>query len=312
VAALTACSGLPIVEAPGENQSSRVDHLVIHFTGESFGESLRLLTERTEIPVSAHYLVPTRGDPSYPRKRLRIYRLVDDERRAWHAGESYWRGVASLNARSIGIEIVNESRCVQSDASAEARAPESQHCKFLDYDPEQIELVIELACDILARHPGIDPVDIVGHADIAPDRRVDPGPTFPWRALYDRGIGAWYDSDTVTAYLERFEAQPPEVAQLQRALNAYGYRVEESGVADPRTRFALRAFQMHYRPADWSGRPDPETAAILFALIAKYRPAALPGLLAEDRATVAADALAAERDGPESPQPACGRGRRSL
>lgn len=281
LAALGACGRLPIVDLPAANQSSRVDHLVIHFTGENFAESTRLLAQRTVPPVSAHYLVPAHGDPTYPHRRVRVYRLVEEQQRAWHAGQSYWNGLVSLNARSIGIEIVNESRCAESSSVDGNRAPENQDCAFVPYGREQIELVVELARQILARHPTIDPVAVVGHADIAPDRRVDPGPTFPWHTLYEHGIGAWPDEEAVLKYLERFAARPPTLMLLQRALVAYGYRLEASGNADPQTRFVVRAFQMHYRPADWSGQPDPETAAVLFALLEKYRPRALGALLAE-------------------------------
>lgn len=286
--ALAGCTSLRYVDVPAQNQSSRVDHLVIHFTGESFGEAIRLLTERAEIPVSAHYVVPASGDPTYPRRRLRIYRLVDEQQRAWHAGESYWRGAEALNSRSIGIEIVNLSRCTEIDTDLEPATPENLRCAFEDYDPEQLELVIELVRDILDRYPRIDPEDVVGHADIAPDRRADPGPTFPWHALYEHGIGAWYDDDTVASYRVRFQTEPPSLTQLQLALNAYGYRAQASGELDPQTRFALRALQMHYRPSSWSGQPDVETAAILFALVEKYRPSALTDLqepfVARDRA----------------------------
>ena len=277
---LAACGGLRFVDVPAANQSSRVDYLVIHFTGEDFAESMRLLTERTGNPVSAHYVVPESADATYPRRRLRVYRLVDEQQRAWHAGESYWHGDTALNARSIGIEVVNRSQCVDIAPDLESRTPENQTCMFHEYEPEQLELVMALARDILDRYPRIDPVDVVGHADIAPGRRVDPGPKFPWRMLYEHGIGAWYDEETVSKYLSRFVARPPELALLQRALEAYGYQVQDSGVYDPQTRFVLRAFQMHYRPSNWSGQADAETAAILFALIEKYRPAELIDLLA--------------------------------
>ena len=275
--ALIACAPLRFVDAVSENQGSRIEHIVIHFTSVDFAESLRLLTERTERPVSAHYLVPENGDPTYPHRRLRVYRLVGDDQRAWHAGQSHWRGDTALNSSSIGIEIVNRSGCVAVAPGNEPGSPEDR-CEFRDYDAEQIELVIELVLDILRRHPGIDPVDIVGHSDIAPDRRLDPGPKFPWRRLYERGIGAWYDEDTVQRYRERFEAQPPALALLQRALAAYGYDVDDTGEHDARTQLALRAFQMHFRPSDWSGRPDAETAAIVFALLEKYRPRSLDAL----------------------------------
>ncbi|HEX9876232.1 MAG TPA: N-acetylmuramoyl-L-alanine amidase [Gammaproteobacteria bacterium] len=177
--ALAACGPLRFVDVLAETQTSRIDHLVIHFTGENYAESMRLLTQRTEAPVSAHYLVPAPGDPAYPRRRLRVHRLVDERQRAWHAGESYWDDATELNARSIGIEIVNESRCLDIDPDLEPNTPENQRCVFRDFDPEQIELVIALARDILDRYPEMDPEDVVGHADIAPERRVDPGPTFP-------------------------------------------------------------------------------------------------------------------------------------
>ena len=276
--ALLACTPLRFVDAVSENQSGRIHHVVIHFTSADFAESLRLLTERTERPVSAHYLVPENGDPSYPRRRLRVYRLVDDDQRAWHAGQSHWHGETALNGSSIGIEIVNRSSCVPEVPGNEPVTPEDR-CEFLDYDPEQIELLIELALDILRRHPGIDPVDIVGHSDIALDRRLDPGPKFPWSRLYEHGIGAWYDEDTARRYRERFESQPPALALLQRGLAAYGYDVDDTGEHDARTQLALRAFQMHFRPSDWSGQPDAETAAIVFALLEKYRPRSLDALL---------------------------------
>ena len=267
---LAGCGPLRFVDVASENHGGRVEQLVFHYTSTGFAESLRLLTQRTGRPVSAHYLVPENGDPSYPGRRLRVYRLVEEGRSAWHAGQSYWRGERGLNGSSIGIEVVQQPEC----SATEFPMPR-ESCFFLDFDPEQIDLVIELALDILERHPNIDPVDVVGHADIAPDRRVDPGPTFPWRRLHEHGIGAWYDDDTVAEYLARFEIRPPHIAQLQRALRAYGYDIEDSGEIDYRTGVVLRAFQMHFRPSDYSGVPDAETAAILFALLEKYQPEVL-------------------------------------
>lgn len=278
-----ACSTQRAIDSPSVNRSSRVDHIVIHFTGEPFAEAMRLLTERTEIPVSAHYLVPEHGDPSYSRRRLRVHRLVDESERAWHAGDSHWRGVEALNARSIGIELVNRSRCIDMTPRHVPSTPSSQRCAFEPFDPEQVALVIALLKDLLARYPRIDPEDIVGHADIAPERRADPGPLFPWQVLHAHGIGAWYDDATMVAYRRQFESRPPSLLRLQRALRAYGYGVEDTGVLDAQTGFALRAFQMHFRPSDWSGRPDAETAAILYALLEKYRPTELAALETRER-----------------------------
>ena len=186
-------------------------------------------------------------------------------------------GADALNDTSIGIKIVNQSACIDNDL--ETPAPEIQTCRFLDYPEEQIEMLVSLASDILQRYPDIDPIDVIGHGDIAPDRRVDPGPLFPWKRLYDNGIGAWYDNQSVEAFRERFAAGPPEVGVIQRALQAYGYAIEESGENDVLTRFVVRAFQMHFRPEIATGVIDTETAAILFALLEKYRPDALVEIL---------------------------------
>ena len=273
-----ACTPLHYVNVVSENQSGRVKYLIIHFTSENFDESLRLLTERTERPVSSHYLVPENDDPSYPGRRLKVYRLVEEDHRAWHAGRSYWRGNTDLNSRSIGIEIVNRSACSADDGVSVLDNPEV-HCEFLAYDAEQIELVMKLALDILRRHPSIEPDDILAHSDIAPNRKLDPGPTFPWRRLFEHGIGAWYDEDTVQHFRKRFKTRPVDILLLQKGLAAYGYDVDKTGELDKRTQYALRAFQMHFRPSDWSGRPDAETAAIVFALLEKYRPRALETLI---------------------------------
>lgn len=269
---LAACSSIPIVDVPSANQNTRINHLVIHFTSEDFAESLRLLSQKTDRPVSVHYLVPEPGDPTYGDRRLRVYRLVEEDRRAWHAGVSYWDGADVLNDTSIGIEIVNRSACVDSNPEAPESTPEDQHCTFLDFPEEQIDLVVRLVKDIAARNPDIDPVDVIGHGDIAPGRRVDPGPKFPWKRLYDEGVGAWYDDDTVMKYRQRFKSGLPSAFEVQEALARYGYAVEPTGELDPQTRFVLRSFQMHFRPSSYSGAIDSETAAILYALNEKYRP----------------------------------------
>jgi N-acetyl-anhydromuramyl-L-alanine amidase AmpD len=265
------CSSMQLIDVPSENHNSRIQYLVIHFTSENFAESLRLLTRRTDNPVSVHYLVPEPGDDTYDRPSLRIHRLVPESRRAWHAGRSFWAGADALNDTSVGIEIVNQSACVDNDPETESPTPEDQTCRFLDYPEEQLALVIELAQDILERNPEIDPVDVIGHGDIAAGRRVDPGPHFPWKRLYANGIGAWYDDETVAMYREQFDQEAPDLASIQAALGKYGYLIEETGKNDTQTRFVMRSFQMHFRPSDASGEIDAETAAILFALNDKYR-----------------------------------------
>ena len=273
------CSTLPMVDVPSANQNSRIRFLVIHFTSEHFAESMRLLTGRDGSPVSVHYVVPEPGDETYAGASLRVHRLVAEERRARHAGASYWGGAQSLNDTSIGIEVVNRSTCVNNDPDTETPTPEEQTCHFLEFPEEQIVLVITLARDILDRNPDIDPVDVIGHGDIAPTRRMDPGPRFPWKRLYENGIGPWYDDEIVMKYRQRFEGTELHLSMIQRALSVYGYDIAETAENDVQTRFVVRAFQMHFRPAEATGQVDAETVAILLALIEKYRPRALEALL---------------------------------
>ena len=273
---MTGCSNVIYIESA--NQNSRVDYVVIHATSANFAESVRLLTTRTGYPVSAHYLIPDENDPTYGHRRLRLHQFVEESQRAWHAGVSYWAGDTGLNARSIGIEIVNEFSCELNTDAAEDIGPDALVCDFPMFSEAQIEMLIELLRGIQQRHPRIGPLDFVAHSDIAVPhrRRSDPGPHFPWRRLYDEGIGAWYDEETRLQYVERFENRPPTVERLQAALLRLGYLVEPTGELDHQTRFAVRAFQLHFRPSDYRGMPDVETAAILWSLIEKYRGGDLP------------------------------------
>ena len=266
---MVACSG--IVEIESTNQNSRIDYVVIHATSENFEESVRLLTTRTSNPVSSHYLIPAENDPTYSRNRVRLHQFVDEEQRAWHAGVSYWGGETALNDRSIGIEIVNEFKCGEAWKLTRASEPELLQCSFVPFTEAQIDLLIELLQGILERYPNINPLDIVGHSDIAILRRSDPGPLFPWKRLYLAGIGAWYDEESKLRYESQFARQLPAESELQAALQALGYQIELTGELDNQTRFALRALQLHFRPADYSGNPDVESMAILWSLLEKYR-----------------------------------------
>ena len=275
---LAGCEHSTIVDAPSENQNGRVNFLVLHFTTENFADSLALLTEASNRPVSSHYLIPEPYDPTYGERDLKVFRLVPESRRAWHAGRSFWKDEEALNNRSIGIELVNRSYCVGDTPLEELTEPPL--CFFSDYAPEQIALLIDLAHGILRRHPDIDPTEVVGHSDIAPLRKVDPGPRFPWQQLYRAGIGAWYDDDTVLRYRERFQDVLPSATIVQRGLSEYGYPIEETGNHDATSRKVMRAFQMHFLPSAVSGEIDLETVAVLFALLDKYRPERIQALLA--------------------------------
>ena len=137
----------------------------------------------------------------------------------------------------------------------------------------------DLLGEILERHPDIKPTHIVGHSDVAPARKIDPGPRFPWERLAKLGYGAWFDDETVIHYWERFLVEPLPLINIQNALATYGYGIESTGEDDEQTRNVLRAFQLHFRPYRVNREADVETTAILFALIEKYYPEQLDELL---------------------------------
>ena len=258
-----------------ENQDTRVRIIVIHHTTGDFHDSFHVLTKKTSRPVSSHYLIPEPGDPSYPEKDLKLYALVSEDKRAWHAGSSYWAGKTSLNDMSVGIELVNQTYCRNSEHAIPAEQEDQEPariCFYPDFDDTQLAILTDLLKGILERHPDVKPTDITGHADITPQRKIDPGPRFPWQRLYRLGYGAWYDDDTVFKYWEQFRQEMPPVLTLQTALNAYGYKIELSGENDKQSRNVVRAFQMHFLPWQVSGEFTDQTVAILYALLEKYRP----------------------------------------
>lgn len=284
--ALTACMNngfyhtthgdFPVETVPSKNASERVRFLVLHYTSSDFGRSLEVLTEPTAYPVSAHYLVPEPGDPSYPDSKLRVYQLVDESRRAWHAGPGKWEDRNQLNDQSIGIEIVNRAHCHPPVETVLQEAGE-EVCFFPEFDDEQIKLVIALAKDILARYPDITPTRVIGHGDIRPYRKVDPGPRFPWAKLAAAGVGAWYDDNTAVRYLEilrnETDSTPESIRRrFARWLADYGYGIDPEKATDEDISIYTRAFQYHFRPWKVDGQVDVQSQAILLALLEKYFP----------------------------------------
>ncbi|WP_285421303.1 N-acetylmuramoyl-L-alanine amidase [Pseudomonas sp. efr-133-TYG-23] len=239
-----------------ERNGESVRQVILHYTAAPFAASLRTLTQAA---VSAHYLLPDPDDPGYRAagyEELRVFRLVDERQCAWHAGASQWGGRDNLNARSIGIEIVNLAR------------DEAGVFVFPGFAEAQIEALTALLHDVLGRYPQIEPTDILGHSDVAYWRKSDPGPRLPWQRLSEAGLGAWFDESTRAMYQRRFcVGLPPEV-EVERAFQRYGYKPAQNRQAfESRT----RAFQMHFRPRDYRGVLDAETCAILYALNEKYR-----------------------------------------
>ena len=270
VASLAGCAISKFVVVESENFDERIRHIVIHYTSENFEESLRLLTKRTSYPVSSHYLIPEKDDPTYLPTRLKVHRLVRERDRAWHAGRSSWFRQTDLNYSSIGIELVNLSSCDQPIQELGNDLDFYENCQFREFDDRQIELLIKLLKGILNRYPNIEPINIMGHSDIAPSRKVDPGPTFPWRRLYEEGLGIWYDDDDYQYFIERLRNNRPNVANMQKLLGELGYRLDVTGVEDLGSQSVVRAFQMRFREGVYSGFFDLETEAIIYALHKKY------------------------------------------
>lgn len=234
---------------PSPNFNQRIFNLVLHYTALDLETSLKILTDPKR-EVSAHYLIPE-TDLDGQRK---IFQLVQDKERAWHAGVSNWKNRSGLNDTSIGIEIVN--------LGYTDKDGKRTWYPFTDY---QIESVIEISKIIIERYQ-IQATNIIGHSDVAPRRKLDPGPLFPWKKLYKNGIGAWYDEKSLEIQLNA----KIDIQRLQKNLRTFGYAINITGKFDQQTRTVVQAFQMHFRPNNYSGNLDAETIAILENLIKKY------------------------------------------
>ncbi|MFJ4195604.1 N-acetylmuramoyl-L-alanine amidase [Pseudomonas sp. NPDC089534] len=243
---LAGCASGPRFDTshPSANHDSRIQYVVVHYTTASLERSLQLLT-RGE--VSSHYLI---GDD----KKATIYKLMDENLRAWHAGESEWQGRTWLNSSSIGIEIVNPG--FRDTPNGRVWYP---------YSEAQVQSLIVLLKDISKRN-GINPRHIIGHSDIAPLRKLDPGPLFPWKRLAAEGLGLWPNEQAVAQRQAQFDAQLPDIGWFQMQLARLGYATPQTGELDVATRHVLAAFQMHYRPSRFDGTPDAQTAALLVVL----------------------------------------------
>ncbi|QGP57155.1 N-acetylmuramoyl-L-alanine amidase AmiD precursor (plasmid) [Piscirickettsia salmonis] len=238
-----------------KSYNERARFLILHYTAGNFEISLKELTTN----VSSHYLVPLnkKDDPSYPLNEVQIMNIVDEKNRAWHAGVSAFQDRVNLNDSSIGIEIVNLTKTIEN---------------FLPYPDYQINLIIELCQNILARHQDIIPQRVLGHSDIAFDRKSDPGPLFPWKRLYDSGIGAWFDDDTVIQYKQALQKGLVTLDTAYEKIQEYGYCGDRHNTYCKKINKnkLVRAFQMHFRASKYDGILDEETASIMLALWTKY------------------------------------------
>lgn len=218
------------------------DMIVLHYTGMPTEEGAIDWLCREESEVSCHYVVCKNGD---------VLQLVPEERRAWHAGRSFWAGETDNNSRSIGIEICNPG-----------------HPGGLpDFPPEQIHAVIDLCRDCVRRW-AIAPERVLAHSDIAPIRKVDPGERFPWHLLHRAGIGHWVEPTPISGgrfFQQGDRGQPVEA--LQSMLSLYGYRTEITGEFSAETAGDVEAFQRHFRQARVDGIADASTIDTLHRLL---------------------------------------------
>jgi N-acetylmuramoyl-L-alanine amidase len=226
------------IDAPSPNQDDRpggVDVLVLHYTGMQTGQAAIERLRDPEARVSSHYVVEEDG---------RVFRLVPEERRAWHAGISFWRGRRTLNDVSIGIEIVNPGH----------------EWGYRAFPAAQMAAVTALSRGIIARHP-IPARNVVAHSDVAPTRKQDPGELFPWAALADAGVGLWPGGDGGD-----LGAGDWDEARVRAALEFVGYDIGDPAEA------VLRAFQRHWRPEAVTGVADAGTILRLERLLRMVLP----------------------------------------
>jgi len=228
------------------------DCVILHYTGMPTASEALLWLANPLAQVSAHYFVFEDG---------RIFQMVPESARAWHAGKSFWAGDEDMNSRSIGIEIANTGH----DLSKMPPEPG----QYPDFPDEQIEAVTALVKDIVTRWK-MNPARVLAHSDIAPGRKVDPGERFPWDKLAKEGLGLWVENVPPVAsasYAKGDEGMP--VRALQAMFARFGYGLDLTGVYDQRTEDVVAAFQRHWRQARVDGVADGETIAILRTLMAR-------------------------------------------
>ncbi len=231
--------------------------LVLHYTGMKSAQAAVARLCDPEARVSAHYVVDEDGS---------ILRLVDEGRRAWHAGKGAWQGETDCNAASIGIEIVNPGH-------------EFGYCDFPD---AQIDAVISLVSDIRTRWT-IPDARIIGHSDLAPERKQDPGERFPWKRLASLGHGLWFEPaperiDALGAPLGEGD-EGLGVIVLRAGLHRLGYGLQPGGDYDEATKLTVEAFQRHWRPSRVDGVADGETRATLMGVLQLATAESVTGVL---------------------------------
>ncbi|HUZ12517.1 MAG TPA: N-acetylmuramoyl-L-alanine amidase [Caulobacteraceae bacterium] len=232
------------IPAPSPNFNARLalpDMILLHYTGMPSAEAALARMRDPASEVSAHYMVDETG---------RVFALVPEDDRAWHAGKAFWRGATDINSLSFGIELANPGH----------------EFGYAPYPDVQIAALIELIADIRSRWTVPDR-RILGHSDVAPGRKQDPGELFPWKRLAAAGQGLWVEPRPAPGGALRQGEAGTGVFALQAGLTRLGYDVPPSGQYDAWTTTVVGAFQSHWRQSLLDGEADGETRARLMALL---------------------------------------------
>ncbi len=241
-------AGAHVRPSPNSNErkSGPPDIVLLHYTGMKTGAAAEAWLANPASEVSSHYVVRENG---------KVVQMVPEAARAWHAGKGSWKGLADINSRSIGIEIVNPGH----------------EYGYRDFPDSQVASVIALCTDIAQRW-GIAPERVLAHSDTAPGRKVDPGEKFPWRELHRAGVGHWVEPVPVRGgrFLAR-GAQGQPVEALQSMLALYGYGIEINGNFDKATEDCVSAFQRHFRQQQVDGVADVSTIETLRNLLLELK-----------------------------------------
>jgi N-acetylmuramoyl-L-alanine amidase len=235
---------MPLIDAPSPNFDARTsppDMIVLHYTGMASGEEALARLRDPKSKVSAHYLIEEDG---------RVFGLVAEARRAWHAGVSFWRGERDVNRLSIGVELVNPGHAFG----------------YRAFPEPQIAALITLLDEVRGRW-SVPDARILGHSDVAPARKQDPGELFPWPVLARAGHGLWVEPPASPGAPLAVGDEGAGVFALQAGLTRLGYDCAPSGRFDDHTAVTVMAFQRHWRPERFDGVADGETRARLVHLL---------------------------------------------
>ncbi|MFD0916280.1 N-acetylmuramoyl-L-alanine amidase [Pseudahrensia aquimaris] len=236
----------PAVNFGVRRDNAAPDILLLHYTGMDSAQGALDWLCCEESGVSCHYFVFEDG---------RTVQLLPEEARAHHAGVSSWHGDTDINSRSIGVEIANAGHSV------------GEGVALPDFPQAQMDAVLALSKEVVARHR-IVPQNVLGHSDVAPGRKLDPGENFDWAWLANNGIGHWIEPTALAtgSFFQRGDVGEP-VEALQTLLALYGYGIEISGQFDERTETVVAAFQRHFRPQKVDGVADYSTIDTLHKLL---------------------------------------------